>query len=255
MSGTLSKCLQLLLSNIHACSEPGVIEPFAKLWGTDELVVSFDTVNVTLPQSIVGSYDSQPWPHVDQAPERRGLRCVQGIVNLSESGPEDGGLVVMKGSSRLFEQFFDENPVTGPTPWRTAKHKGFHPFHDKDLDWYRAQGCELIKVCAEPGDLILWDSRQMHWAQFGESDLIRTIVYATYTPAAWMSEEDRALKKDLFEKYETTTHWPHTNLFTHGKAKIAVDGKEVPDPLERDEPITKPELSEKLLKLAGAIKY
>ncbi|PYH73737.1 MFS transporter [Aspergillus vadensis CBS 113365] len=220
--------------------EPGVIAPFAKLWGTDELVVSFDTVNITLPQSIVGTYDSQPWPHCDQAPERKGLVCVQGIVNLSNAGPDDGGLIVMKGSAALFDQFFEENPVTGPTPWRTAKHKDFHPFSDKDLDWYRERGCELIKVCAEPGDLILWDSRQMHWAQFGTSDLVRTIVYATYTPAAWMSEEDREKKKDLFEKYETTTHWPHTNLYTHGKAMVMVDGEEVVDPLERDEPLTKP---------------
>ncbi|KAE8380187.1 MFS transporter [Aspergillus bertholletiae] len=234
-------------------TEPGVIEPFAKLWGTDELVVSFDTVNITLPQSIVGEYDSKPWPHCDQAPERQGLACVQGIVNLSESGPDDGGLVVMKGSAALFDKFFEENPVTGPMPWRTAKHKDFHPFSDKDLDWYREHGCELIKVCAEPGDLILWDSREMHWAQFGDSDLIRTIVYATYTPAAWMSDEDRAAKKELFENHETTTHWPHTNLYTHGKATINVDGEEVPDPLEREEPLTKPEKTEKLLKLAGVI--
>ncbi|PWY67011.1 MFS transporter [Aspergillus eucalypticola CBS 122712] len=220
--------------------EPGVIAPFAKLWGTDELVVSFDTVNITLPQSIVGTYDSQPWPHCDQAPERKGLVCVQGIVNLSNAGPDDGGLIVMKGSAALFDQFFEKNPVTGPTPWRTAKHKDFHPFSDKDLDWYRERGCELIKVCAEPGDLILWDSRQMHWAQFGTSDLVRTIVYATYTPAAWMSEEDREKKKELFEAYETTTHWPHTNLYTHGKAMVKVDGEEVVDPLERDEPLTKP---------------
>ncbi|PWY93531.1 hypothetical protein BO94DRAFT_511159 [Aspergillus sclerotioniger CBS 115572] len=236
--------------------EPNVIAPFAKLWETDELVVSFDTVNITLPQSIVGAYDSQPWPHCDQAPERKGLVCVQGIVNLSNAGPNDGGLIVMKKSAALFDQFFEENPVTGPTPWRTAKHKDFHPFHDKDLEWYRERGCELVKVCAEPGDLILWDSRQMHWAQFGESDVVRTIVYVTYTPAEWMGEEDREKKKDLFEKFETTTHWPHTNLFTHGKAMVKnADGEDVVDPLERDEPLIKPVRSERLLQLAGVVPY
>ncbi|PYH47361.1 MFS transporter [Aspergillus saccharolyticus JOP 1030-1] len=233
--------------------EPGVIAPFAKLWETDELVVSFDTVNITLPQSIVGEYDSKPWPHVDQAPERRGMNCVQGIVNLSKAGPEDGGLVVMKGSAPLFDQFFAENPVTGPTPWRTAKHKDFHPFSEENLEWYRAHGCELIKVCAEPGDLIIWDSRQIHWAQFGESDVVRTIVYTTYTPAKWMSEEDRKKKTELFEQYETTTHWPHTNLYTHGKATVTVDGEERPDPLERDEPLTKPVRTEQLLQLADPL--
>lgn len=232
-----------------------MIEPFSKLWGTDELVVSFDTVNITLPQSIVGAYDSQPWPHCDQDPDKKELSCVQGIVQLSEAGPDDGGLLVMRGSSRLWKTFFDENPVSGPTPWRTAKHKDFHPFTDDNLRWFESKGCELIKVCAEPGDLILWDSRQVHWAKFGDSDRIRTLVYATYTPAAWMTPENRLLKKSMFEKHQTTTHWPHCNLYSHGNATITVDGKEVPDPLERTEPVTKPVLTEKLLKLGGALPY
>ena len=143
-------------------SEPGVIAPFAKLWDTEELLVSFDTVNITLPPSIVGEYDSKAWPHCDQAPEKRGMNCVQGIINLSEAGPNDGGLVVMKRSAPLFNRFFEENPVSGPTPWRSAKHQDFHPFTEENLDWYRAQGCELVKVCAEPGDLIIWDSREVH---------------------------------------------------------------------------------------------
>ena len=47
-------------TNVEFKSEPGVIEPFSKLWGTDELLVSFDTVNITLPPSTVGEYDSKP---------------------------------------------------------------------------------------------------------------------------------------------------------------------------------------------------
>ncbi|KAH6684049.1 hypothetical protein B0J14DRAFT_612195 [Halenospora varia] len=235
--------------------EPGVIEPFAKLWGTDELLVSFDTVNITLPQSVVGKYDSQPWPHCDQDPDKKDLSCVQGIIQLSEAGPDDGGLIVMKRSAPLFRKFFEENPVSGPTPWRTAKHKDFHPFTDENLEWYKAQGCELVKVCAEPGDLILWDSREMHWAKFGDSDTVRTLTYATYTPASWITPENQVLKKEMFEKRQTTTHWPHCNLYSHGKATVKVDGVEVIDPLERDEPATKLVESEKLLKLAGVIPY
>lgn len=41
--------------------------------------------------------------------------------------------------------------------------------------------------------------------------------------------------------------------FSHGKAKAEVDGQEDVDPLERDEPITKPNKTNKLLKLAGAL--
>lgn len=145
--------------------------------------------------------------------------------------------------------------MSGPTPWRTAKHKDFHPFTTENLKWYEEQGCELVKVCAGPGDLIMWDSRQIHWARFGESDLIRTLIYATYTPAKWMTSENILLKREMFHQRNTTTHWPHCNLYTHGEATVDCDGKKVTDPLERDEPVTKLVESERLLKLAGVLPY
>lgn len=70
-----------------------------------------------------------------------------------------------------------------------------------------------------------------------------------------MTPENQDLKKEMFEKFQTTTHWPHTNLYTHGAATITVDGVETPDPLERSEPINKPVHSERLLKLAGVVPY
>ncbi|KAE9581269.1 hypothetical protein CGMCC3_g2564 [Colletotrichum fructicola] len=197
-----------------------------------------------------GDVNWSPWPHVDQAPERKGLSCVQGIINLSRAGPKDGGLLLMKGSSKLFDKFFALNP-----PDRSqgigAKHYDFYPFKEHHVRWFKEQGCELIKVCAEPGDLILWDSRSMHYAAFPESDTIRTIIYACYTPARFLLEEDRQKKVEIFKRWEATTHWPHCNLHSHGKAKI--NGEVDPD--ERDEPMEKPELTPQLLKLAGVIKY
>ncbi|KAF9892292.1 hypothetical protein FE257_002069 [Aspergillus nanangensis] len=230
--------------------EPGVITPFAQLWNTEDLLVSFDTINITFP----GRTDVEwsPWPHVDQAPERKGLSCVQGILNLSEAGPKDGGLLLMEGSSKLFDQFFAGNP-----PDRSqgigAKHYDFYPFKEHHVRWYEEQRCKLVKVCAEPGDLILWDSRSMHYAAFPEpeSEVIRSIIYVCYTPASHATEQDLEKKKELFRKWETSTHWPHCNIHGHGKAMV--DGEV--DPREREEPLEKPVLSERLLQLAGVKSY
>jgi hypothetical protein len=79
-------------------SEPEVIKTFAKIWGTEELLVSVgksidlchpeavlitDSVNISLPFSKEDMGDrDQPWPHVDQSPNRRFKHCVQGIMNL-----------------------------------------------------------------------------------------------------------------------------------------------------------------------------
>ena len=34
------------------------------------------------------------------------MQCVQGLVNLAPNGPDDGGLIVMEGSAKLFDEYF-----------------------------------------------------------------------------------------------------------------------------------------------------
>lgn len=104
-------------------SEPAVIDAFAKIWDTTELLVSFDGANITLPHP--DRQSNSAWPHVDQSPKRKGLQCVQGLLNLAPNGPRDGGLIVLKGSSLLNEAFFKAHPAAGE---RTCKEHS-HPIH------------------------------------------------------------------------------------------------------------------------------
>ncbi|KAJ5683464.1 hypothetical protein N7462_006629 [Penicillium macrosclerotiorum] len=210
----------------EARTEPGVIEPFAKLWGTDELLVSFDAVNITLP----GRTD--------------------GIINLSEAGPLDGGLQLLQGSSELFELFFKENPPK-PKAKDAPGQLDWYGFTLEDVEWFKDHGCKLIKINAEPGDVIIWDSRTVHYASLPQSETIRTIIYATYTPASLATPEDVALKADIFHRFEGTTHWPHCNIFAQGKA---MRGDKI-CPGERNEPLEKPEMTDQVLKLAGVKPY
>jgi hypothetical protein len=140
-------------------TEQGVIDAFAKLWGTDELIVSFDSAAVMLPNR-TDVVDAGRWEHIDQSPSRRGLYCVQGILNLNECGPDEGGLMILKGSAALMEEFFDHY---GRGETRTWGPVDFYSFMDHQHQWFFDRGCEWVKVCCEPGDLILWDSRAMHY--------------------------------------------------------------------------------------------
>lgn len=97
-------------------SEPTIIQAFAKVWETPDLLVSFDGANLTLPHG--ARQANAAWPHVDQSPRRRGLQCVQGLLNLAPNGPRDGGLIVLRGSSLLNEAFFKAHPGAGE---RTCK--------------------------------------------------------------------------------------------------------------------------------------
>ncbi|KUJ23197.1 uncharacterized protein LY89DRAFT_754934 [Mollisia scopiformis] len=115
-------------------------------------------MSLTLPSSTRAP--GQPWPHIDQSPHRTGLQCVQGILNFAPNGPEDGGLVVMKGSHALCEEFFRAHDVTGRKTWGPDDWIGFE---ESETQWFEEKGCKVMKVCAEPGDLILWDSRTVHY--------------------------------------------------------------------------------------------
>lgn len=232
----------------EARMEPGVVEAFSQLWGTDELLVSFDALNVTLPSL---KPPRAPWPHVDQAPRKRGMHCIQGIINLSHADDtNDGTLCVMDGSAALVEQFFDE--MTDPADWEARDNRYFDA---ADMAWFTARGVRPVRVAAEPGDLILWDSRCIHWGgePTAQSRTIRTVIYAAYAPAKLATPEALAEKRRVFEANGGTTHWPHTNIKLRDLQARLPDG--TPDPRHRAEPLEAAEPSDQLLKLAGVKAY
>ncbi|KAF2159296.1 hypothetical protein M409DRAFT_71081 [Zasmidium cellare ATCC 36951] len=227
--------------------EPSVVEPFQKLWGTEDLLVSFDGMNLTFP--VNPRPTSAPWPHVDQSPLRKGMQCVQGILNLAPNGPKDGGLVVLKKSSKLNELFFKTHTMKEGSTWSPADWYGFS---QEDVEWFQAKGCEMVKVCADPGDLVLWDSRTVHYNVLPETDNTRAVMYICYSPARFASEEDLQEKATLFHERTGTTHWPHANIFRAGEKHPE---RTAGEPYGRNRPVEEPEEPEILLKLAGALSY
>ncbi|KAF4923578.1 hypothetical protein CGCVW01_v004563 [Colletotrichum viniferum] len=109
--------------------EHGFLDAFSRLWGTDELLVSFDCLNITLPNR-PDLPARKAWEHIDQSPMKRGVHCVQGIINLSPNGPEDEGLVVYPGSHKLNDEFFDTHPDVALLP------------NNKDVYLFSKEECE-----------------------------------------------------------------------------------------------------------------
>ena len=229
--------------------EPDVLDVFAKIWGTDELLASFDSLNVTFPNR-KDVPRKEAWEHVDQSPLRRGLHCVQGILNLSTAGPEDGGLMVYPGSHALFDEFFDTQ--TDKHSWDPLDR---YLFSAEQLQFFKDRGIQPHKVCADVGDLIIWDSRTIHYGAepTEQSSQIRTVIYAAYTPARLATPEQLSLKKQVFEAYGGTTNWPHDNIVARPTETLLEDGTR--DPRDRDSPLELPEMTDQLLRLAGAMAY
>lgn len=116
------------------------------------------------------------------------------------------------------------------------------------MKWLEDRGCTWEKVCAEPGDLILWDSRTPHYNLSPTGDTPRFCVYTCYLPVAEVSQEDLVRKKAAFENNDPTTHWP--NALHVVALPVLRDG--VPDPLNYKIPKSgSPKLSERGYRLTG----
>ena len=179
----------------------------------------------------------------------------------------------MKGSSKLFDEFFAETREQldhEDKPPEEVDFKDLFIFKESDVKWFEARGCKLEKINLDPGDLVcaqlialtydlvltcstqvLWDSRTMHYACFPQGERIRHIQYICMTPAKFAKKEDLELKADTFKEWQGTTHWPHCNI--HKMGPPMRDGKV--DPKNRTEPLEKPEITDRLLQLAAVKAY
>ena len=147
------------------------------------------------------------------------MQSVQGLLNYAPNGPRDGGLMLMRGSAKLFDEYFSqerESYAHEDAPPPELEYMDLFLFHEKDLEWFAARGCEMIKVNMDPGDLVLWDSRTIHYAKLPEGDTIRHVQYICMTPRAFAEDEALEAKKYCFENYLGTTHWPHWYVW-HGE--------------------------------------
>lgn len=84
------------------------------------------------------------------------MQCVQGLLNYQPNGENDGGLIIMKGSSKLFDEFFSEtreqdDHVDRPPDQTTFKD--LFIFKESDVKWFEDRGCKLEKLCLDPGDM------------------------------------------------------------------------------------------------------
>ncbi|KAI9023934.1 hypothetical protein DFJ74DRAFT_767469 [Hyaloraphidium curvatum] len=140
-------------------THPGVRKAFEIVWGTHELITSYDAVGMMRPPEVLRELGEQPppvehWPHIDHDEEGEEVELVQGFLNLWESGPDDGGLVQWLGSGPAF-----------PEKWPAELHeglKGARIIGRIDQGALDRSGFRRIKACGPPGTLFLWMSTQIH---------------------------------------------------------------------------------------------
>ena len=151
---------------------PRIHGAFADIWGTEKLWVTIDRVNLNPPAR--PDWDFQGFVHWDIDTSLRPVPFeVQGVLSLVDTAVEQGGLQVVPGFHRIFEEWVKTQPADRD-PWKP------------DLS-----GLKLIPVETKAGDLVIWHSLIPHGTRRNNSNRPRLAQYISMFPASETHETMR----------------------------------------------------------------
>ena len=190
---------------------PNLKKAFAQVWGSDDLLVSFDGVTIWRPWTYNPAWrtnEGNSWLHIDQHPVGRpGKHCVQGLVNLLPTSESTGGNVVVPGSHKRFQNIPDDYAERLARIHPSIDHFRF-PNDDPGL-----KGSKPIMAEMSAGDLLLWDSRTIHCSAPGTKEmktteqLLRAASLVCMMPRSKSNPEVIAKRKLAVEALTSTTNW------------------------------------------------
>jgi len=188
---------------------------FAHVHGDADLIASFDGGNVFRPWhgdaafaslgvAPLSACTSSGWFHVDQGRLQRGpgVRCVQGLVSLTDCSGATGGFCCIPGSQHSHDDLV-----------ALARDDG--NYFQVPASFPQLSRPQILPVCSA-GDMILWDSRTIHCStpaldppSTPVNRLLRMASYQCMTPRRWASDDVVATRMQAYKHRLTTTHWPH----------------------------------------------
>ncbi len=153
---------------------PRIHQAFADIWGTEKLWVTIDRVNLNPPAR--EDWDFQGFVHWDIDTSLRPLPYdVQGVLSLVDVSAEQGGLQLVPGFHRQFDDWVKTQPADRD-PWKP------------DIS-----GFELVGVEMGAGDLVIWHSLLPHGTGRNNSTVPRLAQYISMFPA---QEDDEDLREE-----------------------------------------------------------
>lgn len=173
---------------------------FEKLYGTNDLIVSFDGACV----QPAWMRDTVRRMHTDQTHKRLGLLCIQGYVNLTPALDEGTGtLMVIPGGHLKHTEFARNHPDLV-----TRQKKDW--FEYEESHWNELGG-KPIRVFGGIGSLVLWDSRTPHRGappskKYSGPTNERNVVYICMQPRILLKKPQK--KIEAFNQRRMTSHWP-----------------------------------------------
>jgi len=160
---------------------PRLYDAFVDLWGTEELWVTIDRVNMNLPNRDGWQNDGFLHWDIDLA-NKDHVRNIQGVLSLNDNDKDMGGIQIVPD---LFKQLDN---------WLKYQPK------DRSRIIKEALEFDVINLESKAGDLVIWDSRMAHGTSPNRSNNPRFAQYISMCPAEPAEEELLQIRLDSFEK-------------------------------------------------------
>lgn len=177
---------------------------FEEVWETKQVKSSFDAMCFMNGNLKMDEEPLTDFLHADQGSLRNTFWCYQGLVCLTNNGPDEGGFVVVADSHLIHaEHTIRSNQRSRSWYSCTKEDKNTKPFKD------------CFKVDNEAGDFILWDGRTFHSNTYPKKPVQRVCSYICMIPANQVDADTSESRHYGVEHRITSTHHPGEgfNLF------------------------------------------
>lgn len=199
---------------------------FSRIWDVPErdLLCSFDGGCFLGSR---GSHKYRQWFHSDMPRwYTRDMTSVQGVVNLTSSGEDDGGLVLLGGDPDIGDDFDHRNVIvdyynrhpSGGIVWEPIDMGD--PILSSMIGW---------KICAAPGTITLFDGRFIHTGKTPSRNH-RMSLYVSMGPREYATSRELSKRIKLHGGARMTGHWCYGQWFKETAEHPRTYGKEVVKP-------------------------
>lgn len=168
---------------------------FAKIWGTSELVVSFDGY-CYWPKS--ENRRNTMWLHTDQSLKNREFMGVQAIVAYTDN--LEGGFYCIPRSHVTHYAKVISDSGTSSTHWTK-----YTPEQIEKISELARHEPELIYL--KKGQMLIWDSRLVHQNWYAPEE--RLVQYVSYMPRSGLKYSQAVKRVTYFDQKRTTSHWAY----------------------------------------------
>ena len=192
-----------------------VIDVFATLWGTRDLLTSFDGLSISFPPEATGkgwARKDSLWLHSDasfyytpNAPKKDSFDCVQSWFTPIAVREGDATLAFLEGSHRYHHRFGTERGIKDKSDWYKLSPEEVNIFTGE-------YGCALKKIACSAGSVVLWDSRTIHCGAQPEKSRLqenfRFCIYVCMLPRELANAKQLAKRIKIFGDLRLSRHHP-----------------------------------------------